>query len=137
MVPDAKRLILFDYDTEDAAFHPKETNPTLSEWKRKNIQNYLLVPDAWIRAASPGLGGELFAAKEVRDFFEGENLSRPPGQPWRTVRANVFQVVDGKKLLFENADSLFHRLQLLGAELTPEKIADQMTPAEIHDDVWM
>jgi hypothetical protein len=114
IIPDARRLVLFDY-------HPADDNPTLYEWKRKNIQNYLLLPDAWKRAAVAQLG-DLFAQPviaEIESFFEGENLRLPPNQTWRSVRANVFQAVDGKRLLFENADSLFHRLQLIGLELTP------------------
>ena len=37
--------MLFDYDDSDSAFHPEEDNPALAEWKRKNIENYLLVPE--------------------------------------------------------------------------------------------
>jgi hypothetical protein len=138
IIPNAKRLVLFDYDTSETAYHPTVDNPALYEWKRKNIQNYLLVPNAWVRAVR-AQQGELFAqpliAAEIESFFEGENLRLPPNQTWRSVRANVFQVVDGKRLLFENADSLFHRLQSMGCELTPEAVADHMTADEIHDDV--
>ena len=42
------RLMLLDYD-DRATFHPEPKNPTVVEWKRKNIENYLLVPDAWKR----------------------------------------------------------------------------------------
>ena len=137
IIPNAKRLVLFDYDTSETAFHPTDDNPTLYEWKRKNIQNYLLVPNAWVRAVR-SQQGELFAQRliaEIESFFEGENLRLPPNQTWRAVRASVFQAVDGKRLLFANADSLFHRLQSLGSELTPEAVADHMTGDEIHDDV--
>jgi len=51
IIPGAKRLMLFDHDDSDTAFHPAPDNPALAEWKRKNIENYLLVPDAWKRAA--------------------------------------------------------------------------------------
>src|SRR4030067_3426978 len=51
IIPKVKRLMLFDYDDSENAFHPKPDNLVLYEWKRKNIENYLLVPDAWIRAA--------------------------------------------------------------------------------------
>jgi hypothetical protein len=137
IVPAAKRLVLFDYDTGETAFHPGDDNPTLYEWKRKNIQNYLLVPDAWVRAVEARFE-ELFAQpiiKAIDSFFDEENLRLPPNQRWRDVRANVFQVVDGKRLLYENADSLFHRLQPMGFELTPEAVADRMTADEIHEDV--
>jgi len=137
IIPNARRLVLFDYDSSETAFHPEDDNPTLYEWKRKNIQNDLLVPDAWVRAVRVQQG-ELFAQPVIaviESFFEEENLRLPPNQTWRSVRANVFQAVDGKRLLFENADSLFHRLQSMGSELTPEAVADHMTPDEIHDDI--
>ena len=51
IIPEVSRLMLFDYDDSDTAFHPEPDNPALAEWKRKNIENYLLVPDAWKRAA--------------------------------------------------------------------------------------
>ena len=41
IVPNIRRLILFDYDS-DEGFHPEPGNPALFEWKRKNIENYLL-----------------------------------------------------------------------------------------------
>ena len=51
IIPEARRLMLFDYDDSQRAFHPDPDNPVLYEWKRKNIENYLLVPDAWLRVA--------------------------------------------------------------------------------------
>ena len=44
----------FDYDA-DADWHPAAGN-VVTEWKRKNIENYLLVPDAWKRTALRRLG---------------------------------------------------------------------------------
>ena len=116
VIPSAKRLILLDYDDE-TTFHPEQDNPVLYEWQRKNIENYLLVSDAWTRAALKKIGignDDIFSSpirKIIEDFFAGENLTLPPGQSWRTVKANIFQVVDGKRLLFENSDSLFQRLK--------------------------
>lgn len=42
-IPNAKRLMLFDFDNEDFAFKPKPGNQVLYEWKRKNIENYLFM----------------------------------------------------------------------------------------------
>lgn len=148
IIPSAKRLMLFDYDNE-ATFHPAPDNPALYEWRRKNIENYLLVPDAWIRAALQKIGitdSELFSApigKLIMDFFAGENLTLPPGQRWKDVKANIFQVVNGKKLLFENSDSLFQRLKshqpliqpVATMEITREIVAASMSADEIHEDV--
>ncbi|MBK5257734.1 MAG: AAA family ATPase, partial [Vicinamibacteria bacterium] len=143
IIPAASRLMLFDYDEKDAAFHPKADNKSLIEWKRKNIENYLLVPEAWKRAALQLMGWErdnLFAHQIMLDidtFFAAQNLTLPPGQTWRNVTANIFNVVDGKRLLFENDDSLFHKLRRGSPSVTAirEQIALHMVADEIHDDV--
>jgi hypothetical protein len=143
IIPGISRLMLFDFDDANDAFHPKPGNPSLAEWKRKNIENYLLVSDAWKRAALQQLGyaeDELFAEpilKSIDEFFAGENLTLPPGKTWRNVGANVFSVVDGKRILFENNESLFQQLRK-GAppvQLIREQVALSMTADEIHEDV--
>jgi len=137
IVPNAKRLVLFDYDDENS-FHPPQNNPVLTEWQRKNIDNYLLVPMAWIRAATQKIPtGDFNAIEElIQDFFLSENLTLPPNQTWRYVKANIFQVVDGKKLLFKKSDCLFQRLQEnFQLKLTRSTVAANMTNEEIHEDV--
>ena len=115
-------------------------HPTvLVEWKRKNIENYLLVPDAWKRAVCRHLG-DLFARdalQSINAFFEGQNLTLPPGKIWRNVDANIFQIVDGKRILFENDNSLFHILRQgdPSIELIRENVAAAMSSEEIHTDV--
>jgi len=143
IIPGASRLMLFDYDSSDTAFHPKPDNPTLAEWKRKNIENYLLVPDAWKRAALKHMEWDedsLFAQPvltTIAEFFAGENLTLPPRSTWRSVSANVFVVVDGKYILFEANNSLFHQLRKGSShiEVIRENVAMSMLPGEIHDDV--
>ncbi|MBC7972536.1 MAG: chromosome segregation protein SMC, partial [Verrucomicrobia bacterium] len=79
----------------------------------------------------------------ILNFFASENLTLPPGQSWREVKADVFKVVNGKKLLFENPDSLFQRLKsyepplqsISALELTREIVAAHMIADEIHEDV--
>lgn len=141
IIPEAKRFLLLDYDSEDT-FHPEADNPALYEWQRKNIENYLLVPEAWGRAAlhQLGLKDDLLAQpikRLILDFFAGENLTLPPRQVWRSVRANIFKRVDGKRILFENEGALFQQLRHYdpAIELTRETIARGMTEDEIHDDV--
>lgn len=148
VIPSAKRLILFDYDDE-ATFHPDEKNPVLYEWRRKNIENYLLVSDAWVRAVLQKIGigdNDIFSSpirELIEDFFVSENLTLPPSQSWKSVKANIFQVVNGKKLLFENPDSLFQHLKSYelpiqstsALELTREIVAASMLADEIHEDV--
>jgi hypothetical protein len=143
VLPNVRRVMVFDFDTERTAFHPEANNPTLFEWARKNIENYLLVPDAWKRAVTndPVFGlGEVFAHPAcaiVDHFFADQNLTLPHGRTWRDVTANVFQVVDGKRILFENQDSLFHQLRAVEPKLVAlrEKVANAMEPDEIHADV--
>ena len=143
IIPGVSRLMLFDFDDGDDAFHPDAGNPVLAEWKRKNIENYLFVPDAWRRAALRALRlkeDDLFAEftlKIIDAFFVDQNLTLPPGRSWRGVAANVFGVVDGKKILFENADALFHQLRNADPplQLKREDVALSMSGEEIHDDV--
>jgi hypothetical protein len=139
IVPGVNRLMLLDYD-DGATYHPELDNPTLVEWKRKNIENYLLVPDAWMRAAIRRLGGDLFAqsALQIIDrFFVDQNLTLPPGRTWRDVKANVFSAVDGKRILFEDDDSLFQQLRndTPPLQLVREEVAVTMLADEIHQDV--
>lgn len=143
VIPNASRLMLFDFDGADGAFHPAAGNPVLFEWKRKNIENYLLVPEAWRRAALLKLRlseDDLFAQSTIAlvdGYFRDENLTLAPGKTWRTVSANVFTVVDGKRILFENPQSLFQQLKQNEPplQLIREEVALAMTAEEIHDDV--
>ena len=143
ILPGVVRLMLFDFDDADEAFQPKAGNAVLAEWKRKNIENYLLVPDAWRRAALQQLqlaADDLFAQstkKIIDDFFVDQNLTLPPGRTWRQVNANVFSVVNGKKILFENSDGLFQQLRAAEppVRLIREAVALSMSPDEIHEDV--
>lgn len=143
IIPNVSRLMLFDYDDSSSAFHPPQDNPSLTEWKRKNIENYLLVPDAWKRAALRQIGcgdDDLFVQQVLQvidEFFATQNLTLPPGKTWRNITANVFTVVDGKRILFENNDALFHQLQNCSppVKLVREQVAINMVLEEIHDDV--
>ena len=142
IIPKTKRLMVFDYDNDEVAFHPKEANEALFEWKRTNIENYLLVSDAWKRAIHQILGvpDHLFleSLKQiVDDFFASENLTIPPNKKWVDLDANVFKVVDGKKILFDSKKSLFNQLRKSNPELslTREAVAGAMIKEEIHQDV--
>ncbi|MDO8810842.1 MAG: AAA family ATPase [Gallionella sp.] len=143
IVPEAKRLMLFDFDESDEAFHPAHDDLELAEWKRKNIENYLLVPEAWRRAALRLLNcgdDDLFvqsALNAINTFFVDQNLTLASGKTWRNVSANIFSAVNGKRILFEDDDSLFHTLRNgnPSVELIRESVAAAMTEDEIHEDV--
>ncbi|GBU07776.1 chromosome segregation protein SMC [Bacteroidales bacterium] len=137
------RLIILDYDTAES-FHPKETNTAFFEWKRKNIDNYLFVPSAWKRAVSkirkePELSLFTQSYLSIIDvFFLSQNLTLPTNQEWKNISADIFSVLDGKKLLFEQQDSLFRKLEAVGAEgikVNRLAVASEMLDSEIHNDV--
>jgi len=142
IVPTVKRAIILDKD--EVAIDPPEDQFVLNEWKRKNIDNYLLVPDAWKRAVAKEARyneNDLFFQpyKEVIDnTFEEQNLTLPKNSTWRNLKAQIFSVVDGKKLLFENQDSLFNKIKDVGnlpIKINRSAIASAMTAEEIHEDV--
>lgn len=140
--PDIKRVVLMDYDGDDT-FHPKSDNPCLNEWKRKNIDNYLLVPSAWKRAVARNLNlrdDDLFLTTYndvVENFFAEQNLTLPPNATWRDVKANIFSVIDGKKILFENTDSLFHQIRKMNSDLVinRQQVSSSMLETELHNDI--
>lgn len=141
IVPEVKRMLLMDMDNEPILKQGEE-NEVLIEWQRKNIENYLLVPEAWKEAVLDCRNETAFDlfnneyASIIDDFFAEQGLELPRGYTWQNVKANVFQVVDGKKILFENSDSLFHRLrQKEELKVNREKVATNMPHEYIHADV--
>lgn len=143
IVPDVKRIMLFDFDSEETSFHPVIDNPVLFEWSRKNIENYLLVPFAWQRAILDKRNETEWnllntpMRRIVDDFFIGENLTLPPGRTWRNVDANIFKEVNGKHILFEQQTSLFQRLNLnFDLIINRETVSGNFLPEEIHADVY-
>ena len=75
--------------------------------------------------------------RTIEEFFAGENLTLPRGQTWRDVSANVFSVVDGKKLLFEDKNSLFVRLRTCdpSVDVLREVVAASMAKDDLHEDI--
>ena len=141
--PVIKRVQLLDYDTEKG-YHPEKNNPCVKEWERKNIDNYLMVGSAWKRAVAKQLNEPLISLflqpyNEIIDnFFSGQNLTLPPNTTWRNVRANIFSVVDGKKLLFSDRDSLFHKIKDIGNRgliINRQTVATSMLAEELHQDI--
>lgn len=138
-IPTTERLMLFDYDDE-SSYRPDENNIAIYEWQRRNIENYMLVPEVWLRFVrneKDGAGASRELEKVITEFFASENLALPPRQSWRNTSANIFKVLNGKRLLFENEDSLFHRLHRADNVIyaTRDRLAIAMRPAEIHQDV--
>ena len=144
IVPTLKRVVLLDYDNEDT-YHPDNNNPCLKEWKRKNIDNYLLVPEAWRRAVAIQLNESEDSLllnpyyEIINEFFESQNLTLPRNANWRTVNANIFTIIDGKRILFSDQNSLFNQI-LTASEgrlkMSRQNIALAMQKEEIHQDVY-
>jgi len=144
IVPELKQAILLDYDNDEVAINPAPNQPVLNEWKRKNIDNYLLVPEAWKRAVA---NEEKYKADNlfmqpynqvIDTAFAEQNLTLPAGSTWKNVKAQIFSLVDGKKLLFENGDSLFNRIKNVNdsqVKINRLAVATAMTKDEIHEDV--
>jgi predicted ATPase len=142
IVPELKRAILLDKDLEP--LNPDPTQPVLNEWRRKNIDNYLLVPDAWKRSVAVEMNQDvnsLFLSPffEIIDqFFIGQNLTLPPNSQWKNIKAQIFSIVDGKELLFENEDSLFQQIKNISdnqLKINRTTVATSMQKFEIHEDV--
>lgn len=144
IVPDVKRAILLDQDGDEHAINPANNQYVLNEWKRKNIDNYLFVPSAWKKAAAQMLQyevGSLFMQdyNDIIDLhFNSENLNLPPNSSWKNVDASIFKVLDGKKLLFQNPNSLFEKLKIRSnsqLKLNRISISSNMESEEIHQDI--
>lgn len=141
IVPNVKRLMLMDFDREDT-YHPETSNIAFFEWKRKNIDNYLLCPPAWKKAVQDVQNlsqNDLFLQPcydLVDEFYASQNLTLPPGRSWRNVDANIFSIVDGKKILFESADSLFQQLNKRhNVKVNRSRVAANFHPDDLHQDV--
>lgn len=141
--PAIKRVQLLDYDTEEG-YHPNEDNPCIKEWKRKNIDNYLMVDSAWKRAVAKQLNEQMDSLflqpynTIINDFFSEQNLTLSPNTTWKNVKAQIFSVLDGKKLLFSNNDSLFHRIKSFGDReliINRTTVAASMLKQELHQDI--
>lgn len=144
IVPNVKRAILLDQDGDENAINPSDTQFVLTEWKRRNIDNYLLVPSVWKKAVASQLNQQIDSLFQqpyndiIDNHFNNENLTLPPKATWKNLNASIFKVLDGKKLLFENRDCLFQKVKNHSdGELKINRIslAQNMSLDEIHQDI--
>lgn len=143
--PDVKRALLLDYDNDEVAINPSVENIVLNEWKRKNIDNYLFIPDAWKRAICNEMGYKFETPNIytipyfdlIDSFFNNENLTLPKNSNWLNLNATIFKVLDGKKLLFENKNSLFEQIRSLDNNIKINRlsVANHMKVNELHQDI--
>jgi predicted ATPase len=142
IVPNLNRAILLDYDNEEVAINPLSDQPFFNEWKRKNIDNYLLVPQAWKRAIKENSnvrGLFLESYNSVIDkFFSERGLTLTNASSWRNIKTPGFDLADGKKLLFENQDCLFEQIKGIDdikLKINRSNVAAAMIRDEIHEDI--
>jgi len=142
IIPEVKQIVLFDFD-EEKTYHPQKNNPVQYEWQRKNIDNYILVSDVWKRCILKKLNlisDNIFSSPLIDlidNFFQKNRLDLMKGESWKTVNEYIFRTIDGKKILFEDSDSLFQQIRSINPDLVlnREYIASQMTENEIHNDI--
>ncbi len=140
--PGISRVALFDRD-ESNSFHPEPGNFVLKKWKRRNIENYLLNPIAWKQAVLDSLNEKEFDLLNndyrviIDNFFGNQNLTLSGNQTWTNLSANIFEEVDGKRILFENPNSLFHTIKAArGLAINREKVSINFTKEILHQDVF-
>lgn len=115
-------------------------------WTKRHIESYLLVPDAWVRAAQVAAEGQFAlaapgATQAVRDFFNEQ--SRGLTVDWLRTTDELFRDVNAKRMLFEarrdgaddGYDALTAKLHDAGIGISREDVAAAMLPDEIHQDV--
>jgi predicted ATPase len=143
-VPYLKQAILVDYDNDAVALNPPSDQAVCNEWKRKNIDNYLLVPDAWKRAVENKGDNNITGLFRkpyddvVDSFFTKQGLVLMGGSSWKNTTMPAFKYVDGKKILFKDEDSLFQQIKgVNNAQLIINRssVAEAMTKDEIHEDI--
>lgn len=103
-----------------------------------------MVDSAWKRAVAKQLNEQMDSLflqpynTIINDFFSEQNLTLSPNTTWKNVKAQIFSVLDGKKLLFSNNDSLFHRIKSFGDReliINRTTVAASMLKQELHQDI--
>jgi hypothetical protein len=142
---EAKRVLLLDRN--DGKWDVLEGQvPGLHVWRtRQHIEGYLLLPEAWKRAAGAA-AQERFPLAEGRTdavvdaFFREQGFAE--NIDWSSASLPVLQSANAKELLFDarrtrsqGYDSLTARLYELGVALNRRDIALCMRPNELHAEV--
>jgi hypothetical protein len=134
---DAERVMVLDRNQRrwDPAL---EDNPVLRVWRRRHIENYLLNPEVWKRAAGDEF--PLLSANLVDQLFREQGFLS--AFDWLSDTAEVLLATDAKRLLFDareergdGFDALNARLYQEGIVLTRADVARAMRAEEIHPDV--
>jgi len=140
-----RRLLVLDRN--DGKWQARmESDEQLLVWRKRHIESYLLVPDAWIRAAEAAaerqfaLAGPA-AVNVARAFFAEQSRGLPVD--WLRTTDEIFRDVNAKRMLFEarrdraedGYDALAARLHDAGVGVLREDVCAAMRPDEVHEDV--
>jgi hypothetical protein len=139
----AERVIVLDRNDGKWNRHAAN-NPVLRIWRRRHIENYLLNPTVWKRAAAENLRSLPLLASTadatIDGFFRKQGLALD--MDWVSGGAEVMQTLDAKRMLFEarrerddDFDALNAQLYAQGLTLSRTDVARAMLPEEIHKDV--
>lgn len=132
--PDIRGLLILDGDNRANTAHEMEADGlTIQKWKRYEIENYLLVPEAIRRFFSPS-PQDMFTSHDANTALEYLKTQLPPAvfvKPLSDETAAVVEIPASKKLLPQMFDLTKRKLEKNDYYL----IAELMTEEEIHADI--
>jgi hypothetical protein len=132
--PEIRGLLLLDGDNRMIPAHEMETDGlTIRKWKRYEIENYLLVPEAIRRFLSPD-PQDMFTSHDANKALEYLKTQLPPAvfsEPLSDETEAVVEIPASKKLLPQMFDRTNRKLEKNDYYL----IAEQMAENEIHEDI--
>ena len=132
--PEIRGLLLLDGDNRMIPAHEMETDGlTILKWKRYEIENYLLVPEAIRRFLSPD-PQDMFTSHDANRAIEYLKTQLPPAvfsNPLSDETQAVVEVPASKKLLPQMFDRTERKLEKNDYYL----IAEQMAENDIHGDI--
>ena len=140
----AERVLVLDRN-DGKWLRRAEQDPNLLVWRKRHVESYLLVPEAWERAARAAADNQFpivagAAAGTVRNFFKEQ--SRGLEVNWLNPSEQLFRDLDAKQMLFEarasrgdGYDALTARLHDQQVVIERGDVAAAMLSTEIHEDV--
>lgn len=133
----AERVMLLDRNNRATLPADTDGNPVLRVWKRRHVENYLLIPHPWQRVVERDF--ELHRNIVDGFFFDEQGFS--DRTDWLSDTVESLNTSRAKLLLFDARQALNHydalnaRLYDHGLIYTRHDIASAMRPEEVHRDV--
>ena len=97
-------------------------------WKRKNIESYLLCPKAISRAANRRISGGAnpVTEKDVVDYLSSEHAVSITKKYWDAAAPEAILLLDGKHILYENAENVCTKFNCKKDEILEELQCDEI-----------